>query len=140
MQTLSRLIYISDFDQQNLSSDMITNILFSAKKNNAQQDITGMLLFDYKHFLQVLEGPEEAVNSIYSIIAQDNRHNNVRIIDQKPASSRMFGKWEMGFAHLEQALSDALDIDKPNGQAALALLHAEAEKKAQSAAATVNTW
>ena len=47
MKTLTRIIYISDFDEKNLSSDVVSSILTSAKKNNKNLNITGMLLFDY---------------------------------------------------------------------------------------------
>jgi len=39
--------------------------------------VTGILLFDGEHFLQVLEGPLASVNAAYLRISQDSRHGNV---------------------------------------------------------------
>ena len=129
IKTLTRIIYISDFDEKNLSSDVVSSILTSAKKNNKNLNITGMLLFDYKHFIQVLEGPEESVVALYDSIRRDRRHSNVRTVEKTTVEQRRFGHWDMGFAHLEQASADTINFDSPDAHALLTLLQAEAVKR-----------
>ena len=48
-----------------MSSEELAEILRIARENNAAHDISGMLVYHGGSFLQVLEGPEGAVNSLY---------------------------------------------------------------------------
>jgi len=62
---ISTLIYRSrlspDFDPSKLGE-----LVCVAQSRNAKLQISGILLFDGTHFLQVLEGPLTHVNSLYA--------------------------------------------------------------------------
>jgi hypothetical protein len=75
-------------------------LLASARRNNAAQGITGMLLFIEGSFFQVLEGSEDAVDRIYEVIARDPRHDRVTQIIREPIAQRSFAEWSMGFEAL----------------------------------------
>lgn len=69
--------------------------LFSgARSNNKKQDITGALLVHGDWFAQVLEGSEEPVRALFAHIEQDDRHDQVAVLEAGQAQ-RVFGRWAM---------------------------------------------
>ena len=74
------LVYVSKAVQR-LKQDQLEAILSKARKNNTDNEITGLLLYDgYGTFIQVLEGPENSVESLFSKIQKDTRHTNINRI------------------------------------------------------------
>ncbi len=65
--------------------------------NNARDDVSGLLLFNSRRFLQVLEGPQEALHRIYDRIGKDPRHRAVVKLREGPIETREFGNWAMAF-------------------------------------------
>ena len=122
MQNLLRIIYVSQVNPEHFDSQSITNILMTARENNPKHDITGMLLFDYEHFLQVIEGPADRVNELYQQIADDSRHNHVRILSKQTQEKRLFSKWAMGFSQTTTKINEVIDLDNPEPDLALSLL------------------
>ncbi|MAG75895.1 MAG: blue light sensor protein [Colwelliaceae bacterium] len=93
---LTRLVYTSKISDVFESSD-IENILVTARRENERNNITGMLCFNRKYFLQCLEGSREDVNQTYHRILNDPRHINVIILDYKEVVCREFEGWSMGY-------------------------------------------
>ena len=91
-----RLLYLSQ-TRHDVSEDEIRSILLIARKRNAELGITGVLLHGGGMFLQVLEGPEQAVLKLYVGIIDDPRHRDCRIVYITPVKERLFGNWTMGF-------------------------------------------
>ena len=96
-RTLHRLIYAS---RQAFAVDMIPGeeidaLIAASIRNNGAADITGLLLVHDGWFVQVLEGPAEAVMTTYRRILNDPRHAESRVIAAGPASNREFGDWHM---------------------------------------------
>ncbi len=93
---LFSLIYTSKekdpFDEQGL-----IDLLAVARKNNEACNVTGMLLYSYGVFIQVLEGPRGKVQKIYDQILEDPRHYTVIILSQSLIDKRQFDSWDMGF-------------------------------------------
>ena len=57
--------------------------------------MTGILLASRSHFLQVLEGNFEDVNSVFRRIVRDTRHEELSIIAFTVVDARLFGGWGM---------------------------------------------
>lgn len=93
---LSRLVYASEISE-NFKSGDIESILESARRNNGKDNITGMLCFNRKFFLQCLEGSRTNVNRTYHQILNDERHKNIMVLSYKEISSREFSDWSMGY-------------------------------------------
>ncbi len=74
------------------------SILKSANLYNSHLGISGLLLFDNKYYLQVLEGLRENVNQLYSKIQKDKRHSDIQILLYRDIYKRNFEKWSMGWA------------------------------------------
>ncbi|RZL15740.1 MAG: BLUF domain-containing protein [Hymenobacter sp.] len=68
---------------------------------NAQHGITGLLLYSEGRFMQVIEGTETAVVSLYDSIRQDSRHQHVFTLSEGPGPQRWFADWQMAFGYLE---------------------------------------
>jgi hypothetical protein len=72
-------------------------ILSEARGRNAGHDVTGLLLFNSRRFVQVLEGSEENVREIYALIQSDPRHHGLVIVGEEYVTDRQFGQWAMAF-------------------------------------------
>jgi hypothetical protein len=78
---------------------MLEEILASSRRNNLRLDITGVLLYENGSYVQLLEGPREAVRLLYyGTIALDVRHRSTHVCWEYPIATRGFGNWQMGFA------------------------------------------
>lgn len=93
------VIYVSSAVKQFSSSELI-ELLEKSRKNNLEQNITGMLLYKDGNFMQLVEGEEEAVNSLESKIRNDLRHRNMIILLKGYIEHRQFSEWSMGFRDL----------------------------------------
>lgn len=91
-----QLVYISAarFD---FTADDLRALLATARVNNQRLDVTGMLLYHERSFIQALEGDEAAVMGLYERIARDPRHGSVEILLKGRIQKRNFGAWRMGF-------------------------------------------
>lgn len=78
-------------------------LLEKSRANNRRDGVSGVLVYRDGDFLQVLEGPEEAVRRTYDRIAQDPRHGGVIVLDESPITQRNFGDWSMGFRRVNAA-------------------------------------
>jgi len=77
----------------------LTVLLAKARQKNEQLDISGMLVYYDDSFLQVLEGEEKSVESLYQHITRDERHANCEMLLRSFIDRRSFGDWTMGFVN-----------------------------------------
>lgn len=93
---MKNIVYLST-SVNLLVDDELIDILKPARKNNAQRNVTGVLLYSEGTFLQVLEGDAADVEAIYRKIELDPRHKNIiKLVDEK-IDTRSFADWAMGF-------------------------------------------
>jgi len=98
---LSTIIYRSHLSDD-VSELILEGLAGKANKVNNAFDVTGILLFNGTHFFQLLEGPEDAVNTIYQRICQDTRHHNLVELLRDYAPSRRFGNAGMELFDLRE--------------------------------------
>ncbi len=92
-------VYISS--AKSLFSDVaLMDLMARSRANNARIGITGMLVYKDGNFLQVMEGPDEAVKSLYAKILADPRHKGIIKLLQENITERQFPDWSMGFRNL----------------------------------------
>lgn len=77
--------------------------------NNRAQGVTGCLLYQDGHYLQMLEGREEVLAVLIERIRRDSRHRDVTVVMQGPIKHRVFRDWGMVF-HGFQANQPELDF------------------------------
>lgn len=112
---MKHITYVSQA-QRPMSQDDLAGLLEHSRAWNLQDDITGCLVYRYNddydrgNFLQVLEGPEAAIDDVWRRISSDNRHHTIVIIDEGSIEERMFSNWSMGFRNL-----DAEDLKHAEG-------------------------
>lgn len=99
---LYQLIYVSK-SVAPVSKVKLKEILKVACRNNKNQGITGILVYDRGHFFQVLEGGYNNVESVFAKIQKDKRHCRVNRIISYTIQERFFSKWYMGFYNLEDS-------------------------------------
>lgn len=93
------ILYVSS--SAGLFSDSeLVDLLEQSRDNNARSGITGMLLYKDGNFMQVMEGPEQAVNELYERILKDKRHAGLMLLFKEPIEERQFPSWTMGFRNL----------------------------------------
>jgi hypothetical protein len=90
------LVYFSSTVKPFQEEDLI-NILQHSRSHNNKVGITGLLLYVRGNVIQVLEGEQQAVESLYKRIEQDARHTNVSLAINRPIHQRLFPKWAMGY-------------------------------------------
>lgn len=105
---LVRLVYASRVVRP-LDDGDLEQILHSARENNKDAAITGMLCFHRKFFLQCLEGSRSEVNRVYQHILNDKRHTEIVILDYQEIVSREFDEWAMGYMP-ESTLTESINM------------------------------
>ncbi|QHM71118.1 diguanylate phosphodiesterase [Mixta intestinalis] len=98
---LSTLIYRSHLCDD-VPVKTLEEMVSKANRLNELYDVTGILLFNGTHFFQVLEGPEDAVLTIYQRICKDSRHHNLVELMRDYAPARRFGNTGMELFDLRE--------------------------------------
>jgi hypothetical protein len=92
---LKRLKYVSEHARP-LAEEDIDAIVATAAKRNAAHGITGFLMSSGGLFLQVIEGPVEAVDALWEEIQGDPRHRNLLVLTmRRDVAHRLFPDWSM---------------------------------------------
>lgn len=109
------LVY-SSIAASGVSEDDLCDILQTSQLQNADLNITGMLLYCNGKFLQVLEGKKEDVHKVFLKINQDQRHQDISVLLEGLIAARNFKNWSMGFKALDvetaKEFSGYEDIDQ----------------------------
>ena len=84
-----------------LTAAGIAELLVGSRERNLARQITGMLLYKGGNVLQVIEGEEPQISSLFRSISKDPRHTGVIRLYQKNIESRDFPDWTMGFHDLD---------------------------------------
>ncbi len=95
-----QIVYVSSA-RDLLSHDDLLGVLRVSRRNNAAVGVTGALLYTDGNFMQVLEGPREAVMETFDRIERDARHRGVLVMLRQEIEEREFPEWSMGFRTLD---------------------------------------
>lgn len=95
-ENIYQLVYASKSLEGFTERDLI-EILQKSRKNNKEISITGALVYNKGYFLQMLEGEQVVVETLFKKIAQDARHEKISRFYQGKAPTRIFPDWYMGF-------------------------------------------
>lgn len=92
---MKRIKYVSKF-ARDLSHDEIVALVQDAEAKNRGLDVTGILMTAGGLFLQVIEGPGEAIDALWRTIVADERHTDVLLLNvEVGVERRMFPDWGM---------------------------------------------
>ena len=95
------------------TDEAIDELLERSKRNNATRKITGAMIYANGYFMQLIEGPQIAVDELYSAIEADPRHEVLSLLHNQEIKDRHFSDWAMEYR-------DSDDL----GERALMTIHA----------------
>ena len=90
-----RIAFCSQITNSNPTMATLADIVGVSSRNNLRDDITGLLICDENHFLEVLEGGVTDIDRTLARIMSDARHSNLSMLLREPANGRRFGGWTM---------------------------------------------
>lgn len=97
---LYELIYSSN-PVEPFSAGDIDALLQQARARNETLNLTGILFYDDREFLQLLEGDRQAVEQVFASIERDGRHGNIRVFHTGNVAVRSFNTWLMAFERVQ---------------------------------------
>ena len=95
------------------TDDAIDQLLERSKRNNATKGITGAMIYANGYSMQLIEGPQNEVETLYSAIEADTRHSVLSLLHDQEIKGRHFSDWAMEYR-------DSDDL----GERALMTIHA----------------
>jgi hypothetical protein len=113
---LSQYLYIST--APTLPREEVDAILATSARNNPARGITGLLLFNGRNFLQLLEGDEAEVADLMDKITADPRHAGVSVLDKRAIAMRACPDWAMKRVLIAESIAsrrEMLERDLPQG-------------------------
>ena len=93
---IKQLVYISKATVP-FTSASLKALTELSNDNNKKLNITGCMAYSSGYFLQLLEGGEVAVDSLYRKIEKDSRHKGTKLLLEATIDEdkRLFHKWFM---------------------------------------------
>lgn len=92
-----------------LEDEDLAAIMKTARRMNALNSVTGLLIFNGTHFLQVIEGPHSSIDELMSRLRDDSRHHHVEIRDEHDIEQRCFPDWSMELVRVQSSYFEAKD-------------------------------
>lgn len=84
-----------------MTTGEISAILSTSRRRNTEDDLTGLLIYDNRVFLQVLEGTHESVSRCMARISADKRHSFPAVMWEAPIDDRTFSNFAMAYKEPE---------------------------------------
>ena len=112
---LSQYVYISTAPR--LSRDVVESIIETSARNNPEKGITGLLLYNGRNFLQLIEGERAELEALMLKITADQRHSGVSIVHRGEISERSCPEWAMKRVIIADSVADrreGLDKELPS--------------------------
>ncbi|HOC99405.1 MAG TPA: BLUF domain-containing protein [Myxococcota bacterium] len=104
---MKRVRYVSRF-RENMSPAAIQALAREASEFNSGHQITGALLATGQIFFQMIEGPRQEIDALWSKIKADPRHVDVVILSSEEGGlSRLCPDWSMKTIDLSIDASEA---------------------------------
>ena len=103
---LKSLTYTS-LARLDLNGDDLHAIHRSALNLNALDGITGLLVFNGTHFLQIVEGAEPAIDDLMGRLQRDPRHSAIEVRDEREVEARSFPDWSMELVRVSGSYLEA---------------------------------
>lgn len=100
---VSQYLYIST--APSLERGEIDAILESSARYNPHHGVTGILLYNGRNFLQLLEAEESEIVTLMVKITQDSRHSGVSLLSRNQAVERACPDWAMQRIYISESVS-----------------------------------
>lgn len=90
------LIYVSTA-AAHVDYEAVMDILTISWRHNHNSDVSGMLIYDDRYFMQLIQGPIATIDRLFDRIAEDPRHHTIRVIDAVLLAAPECYGWSVGF-------------------------------------------
>lgn len=94
---IERLVYTSKATQE-MGTLALFHLLSESRQKNAQQGITGHLLYADGAFTQCIEGHPDSIERLWQSLQKDPRHHSVELLNRGFVEARRFDQWSMAFS------------------------------------------
>ncbi len=94
-ESLYHLAYVSRRADGLSRHEIVDGIVLPAMLKNRRLNISGCIWFDDIFFFQVIEGEEQEILRMYSVIEKDRRHHSLRVLASQPIEKRDFERFSM---------------------------------------------
>ena len=106
---LQRMVYESTATDATETQQNLPAILAVSQRNNERDGLTGALAAHRDRYVQVVEGPAQALDSLLRRLEADPRHRDIILLDRISISERLFSGWSMAGAWFTPELAPRLD-------------------------------
>jgi hypothetical protein len=96
-----RLSYVSRL-AKDCGPDELGHIAAASRRNNKKLGVTGALCHSPRGFVQILEGPADAVNELFCRIVRDPRHSKITLLEYAAVPCREFEGWSMAYVRTDE--------------------------------------
>ena len=93
------LLYTSEA-RRHFSENELSTLLVEFREANKKVGLTGLLVFNGLHFMQLLEGSKKEIDALFEKICGDERHSNVKLFRTGAIEHRSFARWDMAYGQL----------------------------------------
>lgn len=101
MEPLVQFLYLSRIAGEK-PFEVIAEVAIEARRNNARDGITGVMVFDGAHVCQYIEGSLIAIDALVERLQCDPRHEALQVLHHGPSDGdRRFARWRMGYLLLD---------------------------------------
>ena len=90
-------------DSSQIDQDLF-DICQSSKALNPQKRITGLLFYHQGTFLQIIEGPQEHLEDLMTVLERDPRHKDIIRQVDCPIENRSYSDWNMDSFNLSSEI------------------------------------
>lgn len=108
-RAIERLVYCSRAAQPEAADAVLAEVLRASQRNNHRDGLTGALACHDGRFIQVIEGPPEALDRLQARLAGDPRHTDMVVLGRSPVVGRLFDLWTMASACITPELKPTMD-------------------------------
>lgn len=88
------------------SEEALIELLQKSRTNNELFEITEMLLYKERTFMQIIEGSKNSIDNLYRNICGDPTHYNIHTLIDEPCEVRSFPDWQMAFINMSESTKE----------------------------------
>ncbi len=121
------LIYTS-LARREMNDQDLTELLIQSRDKNRRLNITGILVYHNREFMQLLEGTHQAIFDLYETIIKDERHKRVLLHWDGEIDKRNFTEWSMAFLNTKNIDTTSLGAYSHFLQDGVSALHLKGDK------------
>lgn len=97
---LKTICYLSN-QREKLSLLELEKLYEQTLTNNITNNITGALLLIKSQFIQVIEGEEAVIDTLFKTISEDTRHQHIIVINDSIIEKRLFTNFDSNYSIID---------------------------------------